>query len=245
VFIQLLSAASGRMPADLPPDYVRCQYELAQELNLPILQWRDPDVKLADVADDRHRELLQLATVRGDIGIEGLKKDLQTEIIKRLPQRKNPPAPQSSGKFAPVNVGVKAQEGKLVLVSPDVNDTRLTEWIHQVLEKEDIDYIEAYASYQGPAVRSTTMEEWFMECHGLILTYGQRDSSCFNRTLQNVRKIAWKRADQPIPAYVVYDTSLDEKELVTAKIRGLRQLEYGSYPDEQKLRKFISTILNS
>lgn len=88
LFVQLLSDLPGRRPRNLPQGYARCQYEIAQELRKPILQWRSPDLELDDIQDAGHRDLLQADMVKAvDL------KQFQQNIFAALkpPERKDTP----------------------------------------------------------------------------------------------------------------------------------------------------------
>src|SRR5262249_60099294 len=58
LFAQLLSEYPGRRPPDISQGYTRLQLERAQALKRPILQWRDPALKLEQVESQEQRELL-------------------------------------------------------------------------------------------------------------------------------------------------------------------------------------------
>ena len=63
LFVQLLGPFSGRRPPDVPEGFVQLQYDLAQHAGVPILQWRNPEIDVANVADWSLRKLLELETV--------------------------------------------------------------------------------------------------------------------------------------------------------------------------------------
>jgi hypothetical protein len=44
LFVQLLSGVLGKKPPDLPQGYVRLQCERARALDIPMLQWRSPEL---------------------------------------------------------------------------------------------------------------------------------------------------------------------------------------------------------
>ncbi len=222
LFVQLLSASPEKTLKDWPQSLIRCQYELAKEVGIPIVQWRSPNLDLEHIPEDL-REFLLLPTARGDIGLEGLK----TEIIQKIQSQSQTSPPPSNE--------------KLVFVNPGLNDGHLMNMIHKVLDQEGLDYIEPYSSQPQSSYRAV-LEEWLTDCQALIMTYGQSDVKWFNRMLGNIRKSVWKRAEQPLSAYVVCDPPPEQKPLVKMKIRGLQSLQYGSYADEQGLRSFIHSL---
>jgi len=219
----------GRKPVDLPQGYIRCQYDLALEAHKPILQWRAPELNVDEIQDAKHRDFLQFHTVRGDIGIEGLK----AEIVKKTKNLKE----QAS---APDETD--STRGKLVFIDADVSDSPLCDRIRRLLdEEEQIEYIQFEdLAHQESSVREA-FEGWIVDCDALMVMYGQVDFSWLNQVFRNVRRIVWNR-EHPLSAYVVCEPSPEQKQLLRMKIRGLRTLEYGSCSDEQKLREFINSL---
>jgi len=59
VFVQLLGPMPGKMPPDVPEGYGWLQLDLARRRGLHVLQWRNPELDLADIEGPRHRELLE------------------------------------------------------------------------------------------------------------------------------------------------------------------------------------------
>jgi hypothetical protein len=63
LFVQLLGPLAGKRPSDLPDGYCWLQFESARR-SVPILQWRSPELDPATIEWSRHREILELTTVR-------------------------------------------------------------------------------------------------------------------------------------------------------------------------------------
>jgi hypothetical protein len=236
LFVQLLSDIPGRKPVDLPQGYIRCQHDLALEAHKPILQWRAPELNVDEIQDAKHRDFLQFHTVRGDIGIEGLKAEI-VKGVKNLKEQASAPDETDSPR------------GKWVFINADVSDLPLCDRILRVLdEEEQIGYIQIEdlvhqiedLAHQKSSVRKAS-EKCIKDCAALMVMYGQVDIDWLTQVFSNVCRIGWTRR-YPLSVYVVCDPSPEQKQLVRMKFPWLRTLEYGSCSDEQKLHEFINSL---
>jgi hypothetical protein len=88
VFVQLLGPIAGKRPPDVPDGFGWLQLDRALQRGMHVLQWRSPELELADIECARHRELLQLETVQAT-SLETFK----SAVTKALTP---PPAPPPS-----------------------------------------------------------------------------------------------------------------------------------------------------
>jgi hypothetical protein len=117
LFVQLLSDQPGEK------DLVSTQLESAK--GRLILQWRSPMLKLAEVQNEAHRQLLKGVTVKAmELA------DFQDEILKQLFPPQNQTAP-------------KLTAGALVMVNPATEDTELLDEITSCLDDRNISYTSA------------------------------------------------------------------------------------------------------
>jgi glycosyltransferase involved in cell wall biosynthesis len=87
LFVQLLGRVAGRKPQDLPEGYTSHQAEAAKATGIPILQWRNPTLRVEMILDESYRSLMTADTVIAS-GLESFK----SEIISRLSKPSAPPA---------------------------------------------------------------------------------------------------------------------------------------------------------
>jgi len=62
-----------------PASFPALQYDAALSAGIPVLQWRDPDLKLESIEQTDHRGLLAGTTVLA-IGLEEFKQELVTRL---------------------------------------------------------------------------------------------------------------------------------------------------------------------
>ncbi|OSZ72663.1 hypothetical protein CAP39_04945 [Sphingomonas sp. IBVSS1] len=88
--VQLLSAARGRAPADLPEGYLRFQAQAAERSSARLLQWRQSNLTVAEVADSGQRDLLMMPTVQAST-FETFRKTV-IDAVMEPPQTDSPPS---------------------------------------------------------------------------------------------------------------------------------------------------------
>jgi hypothetical protein len=113
LFVQLLSDQVGS-------GLVKIQNDCAKAAGINILQWRSPKLKLAEVQDEAHRQLLKNAMAM-------LLEEFKSEILKQL----YPPQSQAAPKLT---------AGVLVMVNTTPEDTELLDEITSCLDERKISY---------------------------------------------------------------------------------------------------------
>lgn len=132
---------------------------------------------------------------------------------------------------------------KLVFINADAHDATLCEKICRLLKEENLaEYVEFRIEQQKPAEIRKAFEAWLLDCDALVVMYGRVDFGWLNQIFKNVRKIAYKRADQPIPAYVLCDPAPEYKSLLNIGFHGISAIHYASCADERKFREFINSL---
>ncbi|MEP6879079.1 MAG: hypothetical protein ABI865_09535 [Nitrosospira sp.] len=82
--VQLLGPRAGRTPPDLKIGYARHQAFATKAAKVNLMQWRRSDVKVEQVIDAAHRELLLSETVTSST-LEQFKSDVLSQIRKPQP----------------------------------------------------------------------------------------------------------------------------------------------------------------
>lgn len=225
LFVQLLSDLPGRRPRNLPQGYARCQYEIAQELRKPILQWRSPDLELDAVSDRNQAEFLSLETVHA-IDVQAFHAKILTAIA---PAR--PPAGAPDGLE---HLGVL-----LFLNTNDHEDKSLVARICQIFDQFHVGYTLPLQSPK-PAENRKAFEQYVLECSGLVIVYGDVSVKWVSDQLLEIRKIFWKRP-QPL-MFAVVDGPPSEKPPVNFRLPNMRILQCRDCIDETKLWEFIKLL---
>jgi hypothetical protein len=210
LFVQLLSAAPGRKPPGLEGGYVGFQHEKAQQLGMPILQWRSPslgDKEVQDgVEDEGHRQLLLGPNVQAvDLEIFG------REVVRRAQQakRETEAAPPREA-FVFVDLCPQDESG-----SADA--------LCRELEKRGIGYALPVNSGQAEDIRMD-LEANFLECDGMIVVYGRVPNTWVRGQIREFRKLTYKR-EKKANALAVYHAPPTPKEPLGIKLPNLTTID--------------------
>ncbi len=221
IFVQLLSGVAGRKPPDLPQGYTQLQIELAQQVGIPVLQWRRPTLALADIEDQAHRTLLDATTVRAE-KIE----DFKREIVKRVFEKPAPLPEEHLNAF--------------VFVDMETPDRPLAEAVCNVLDEYGVDY-SLPTQNDDPAEYRHDLEHNLSLCDGLIVVYGASTKSWVRRQLLECRKIMAMRKT-PLNAFALYEGPPEEKEPLDLKIHNMKILNCRKGVNETEFRSFINGL---
>jgi hypothetical protein len=222
LFIQLLSEYSGRHPPDIPQGYTRLQLERARALQLPILQWHDPTLKLEQVESQEQRELLEAVSVYA----EPLESFKQRIVQQALPP---PPLPLTVRASAPV-----------VFINTERRDRTLAEAIR--------DHVDARLLATLPVSKGTAaevrkdLEHKLVDCDALIVVYGEKTLAWVENQLLYCNKMAPRR-DRPFLCLGVYDGPPEDKPAVSTRMPGLEILVCRQRFDPQRLQAFLAPLL--
>ena len=219
LFVQLLSNVAGKKPDDLPQGYVKLQIELAQKTNIPIIQWRNPELKV-DSNDSEHSSILVAETVRAE-GIEEFKRDICQKAFEH---------PEANAKFG----------GAFVFVNLESSDRALAEEVCQELVHSGVDYILPVRS-TIPADNRRDLEDNLLNCDGIIIIYGQSNVTWVRRQLLESRKVLAMR-ESPLRVFAVYEGPPEEKDGLDIKLHNLKVLDFRKGLDKSRLRTFLADL---
>jgi hypothetical protein len=151
VFVQLLSKLPGRRTKFAGSRrFPAVQYDIAKELGMPILQWRELADDPAAVEDEGHRVLLEEARA---CGFEEFKR----AVVEA--SRPKPPAPRSRA----ANVAV--------FVNADRTDLQIARQLSELLAQEGVESYWPITEGSPEKVRED-LEANLKVCDGLVLIYG-------------------------------------------------------------------------
>ena len=220
VFVQLLSDDPGWNPPDLPEGFARCQYDLAREMGIDIVQWRSPALDLESIQNPKLRDFLGLNTVSCEVVEEFQRKIIETAFQKTSsPQKEN---------------------ALFVFVDAHERDAPLTQKIERVLKEYGADYALPPRS-QDPGENEEIFRKLVLHCDVLILVYGNVAPNWVYGQALNIRKIKAFREHKHRLSSAVYIGPPPKPE-ITLKFPWLPILECQKKDfDEWQLRNFIKS----
>jgi hypothetical protein len=176
LFVQVLGRHAGRLPPDLPEGYTRYQLDTARASNVPILQWRHPDLALDTVGDPRYAEVLRGENVIA-CGFEAFKR----QVLERL--RK--PA-------------TKAQlpRSSTVFINADSKDLGVAKEIERECLKHALTTILPISCSSAEANRKDLADN-LTDCDVLLFIYGDTTQDWIRSQLRFFSKVKPKRESEP------------------------------------------------
>jgi hypothetical protein len=211
-FVQLLGPIAGKCPPDVPDGFGWLQLELAKKSKLPILQWRSPDLKLAEIASPQHRRLLELETVQR-VPFEDFKRTIIEQVSRKEETKTSRPS------FLFINADRVDMDHAQALLSGLGDDFDWAMPLHDPQVKA-----EALQEY---------MEENLVECDGLVIVYGNSRPDWVISQLQLYRKLAPRRTKAPRVLALV-KASPDPKPPIPMGLRGWTTLTIDEAADRIK-----------
>ena len=164
LLVHLLGTRPGRLDGDASSSLDRLQLETSRKSGLlsgaPLRVWRRPDIKLNEIADAPHRELLTGAIACGF-------EEFRTSLVRELP---------ALGASAPRAEGLRLTgEGPLsVLVAADQRDRQLGEEVRDLLYGLDVEsaLLPEIGGAQEQAEWRAHYESQLVNSDALIIVYG-------------------------------------------------------------------------
>jgi hypothetical protein len=223
LFVQLLSDSPFKTFPDMSQGYERCQYELAQETEITIMQWRDSELDISTIQDPIQRDFLQSETVMA-MGIE----EFKAEIVKILSIRETPSK-------------ISQYINPLVFINAASADADLSERISQQLEQLGVQPVSPWWEGEPGEIRDY-FEQLVLHSEALIIVYGEVPSTWVVHQEFAIRKILPEREEEP-HALAIYEGPPPEKKLpLPYKLPQIRILDCRNGVDERQLREFVNSI---
>ncbi len=173
-FVQLLGPMAGKRPPDVPRGFGWLQLELARRTNLPILQWRSPDLDVMKVEAPVQKELLEQQTVRA-VPFE----DFKRTIVEGVQAPSLPPTLPSSMLFINADSVDKA--------NADVIKDSLGGRFGWSMP------LSLYDADATPEELQQDMEHNLINSEGMVVLYGAVRAAWVTGQLQLYRKLAPRR----------------------------------------------------
>jgi hypothetical protein len=229
LFAQLLSPIVGQRPPGAENGFPALQYriagEIAQEKELPIIQWRSPDLDLdADsTIIPAQRALLEAETVMA-VPIE----EFKAEVVKRAKAPPPPPAPLSKELF--------------VFINHSDEDAELANWCREVIDRGPDSWGYTLPLQELPPRKlRQQLENNLLTSDVILWFYGHAPRAWVHEQLQNFRKLASGRKRRPLGLAICRCPPPDNPELAV-KLPHMRVFDWRSALSESELRGFLENL---
>lgn len=225
LFVQILSGLTGKCRPG-QSSFPLLQYQVAVRQGIPVLQWRDPDLKLETIESADHRVLVEGDTVLA-IGLEEFKQECVT-CLKAQAKTPNPNLKPNSN---------------MVYLNTSNEDLELGKMIGAALSKHDIGYaLPPHTS--DPKLIQDDLELWLAECDALIIVYGPATHAWARAQILRSRRIIGLR-ERPLKALAVYEGPPEDKEPLGIDLPGMLTLSCRQGLRENHLLPFITALQRS
>lgn len=222
LFVQLLSAAPGRKPADFPEGAIAFQFARAQAARREILQWRPPDLDVEKVEDPQYRLLLQGADV-----LSMPYEQFKARIVERA--RAEPPPPARK----------RDSDGHFILLNYEPSDNETAAAIKSVLTERGFGFGELEA--RGLKKKYEEILDYLHRSDGFVYVYDK----CPAEWVSGQQKVVFKllpKLERTHPVLGIYEGPPDPKPPLQFRLPSLRLINCRKGFDVQKLHEFLDSI---
>jgi hypothetical protein len=226
IFIQLLSQYTKKGTDSLPEGYNKAQYDLAQELQKPIIQWSEK-IDLNCVNDKIQKDLLSTEFIK-IIPIEEFKRTIEKELEKIRNKNKHKE---------------KSIHNSLAFIDScyrEKKDRKIAKEIHYKLSK----YLMVIGppTIKKPSEISRDIDENLLLCDYYILVYGSVNVSWIKeQILIRYRKIALRR-NKDISSIIVYNLVDTEKEDINISAPYIKVIKEKTSESIDEIKMYIDYL---
>ncbi|MCP4699567.1 MAG: CHAT domain-containing protein, partial [Gammaproteobacteria bacterium] len=231
LFVQLLSECVPQRPPGAGLSTPQIQYECAQELEIPIAQWRDRPLAVNDIANPAQRALLSVDTVIACSMLEFQQHVLQT--LKKLEAEKNVPQPE-----------MEPAGSELVFINAVPKELFLARQIEEILSAYGLACILPMGTVPGisPHEIREDLKNNLLCCDAVIVSYAFPASLAWVRKqLLQCHRILGKR-EQPLKVIALYDKPAANKPAVNMRLPNLHILHCPQPTDDGCLLLFMKAL---
>ena len=214
VFVQIFGAVASTRTENLPRGYEGLQLDVATDLQMPILQWRDPQVNLDDVEESSHAEMAKKAEYFGEL-IEFAQA--VREKVDRIARGGMPPDPSD-------------QNQHWALIKADGVDDEYAASLSGFLAEHDIC---CRVTPNGLRTLDRLKEHHF---DAVIIVYGNCDARWIDQRSDELVDVLQDRKDQA-PVCGFY---LNKPRTPPLVVKGIQQVVH---QDRAMLQSLVTTIL--
>jgi hypothetical protein len=205
-FVQLLGPFAANPSSDLPEGLGLVQFELARKHNIPILQWRAPELSMDEVTSPEQRQFLQSESVLA-IPIEEFKRNIVEATARR-------------------DI-VKSDKPHFLFVNAAPIDMAQA---HAIVADLDV-YCEMPVYEPGANAEAVQkeIEPRLVDCDALVVIYGKAGVSWAVSQFRQYQKLAPRRKSNPRLLAVVGETK-DLALSIPIKLPGMAALDINEAP---------------
>jgi len=218
LFVQLLGPVAGKRPVASAETYVELQLQRARAAGTGVLQWRDPELDLAQVRDPRHAALIESADVLAT-GLEELKSAIVARLAPPAPPR---PQPQSG----------------LVFVNAEGDDLPFATELSRVIERCGSGYVLPLQAGDPTAVRED-LERNLLDCDRVMIVYGAATPTWVREQLRYARKVLFRR-EHALQGLAVYQAPPPVKDPIGFALPNQFTINGMDGVNEHGLRAFLA-----
>lgn len=228
LFVQLLSAVSGKKLTGSVQSFVECQYQLALQANKPILQWRARDLRVNEISDSVHRALIENTTVQS-LELEDFKQEIVLLVKAAVAERESDNGQAETTPTQP-----------FVFVNVEHDDLPLANEIGEYLQRHG--FIHALPMCEGTAEEiRKDLEDNLLDCDGVIIVYGVITSRWVREQLRQYCKTMYRRQRQ-LRALAVYEGPPEAKQPISMNVPKMHVIDCRHGLNEEELKNFIEAL---
>ena len=227
LFVQLLGSHSGRLPSDGNESYATLQLRMAQETGCAVMQWRFPNILLADVADLQQRELLLGPDVQR-VALAEFNRSI-VEQLDQISQKKQLP-----------DAAIHAREFPLVFVNIDPSDQALGECLCSIFAERGM-ALALPLPMGHPRDVLVDLEANLIDCDALLIAYAVSPVQWAREQLRIYRRILHKR-NKPLRSLAVLEGPPSGKVPLGMILPNMLTLDCRNGIQPEKLEQFLREI---
>ena len=232
LFVQLLGQVAGRKPKTGSLSYTALQgvaaSQVAKQQHCPFLQWRSRELKLENVADEAHRQMLTGAIASGF-------EEFRQRVLSTL-------ANLSLAASKPEQV-LDADSSLAICINANKSDRELGDKIRNILYDLGAEALSAPTeprADQPPTAFNAELDEVIAGSEGLIIVYGYASPAWVQAQYIRARKILAQQRKGVWAALL--DGPPQEKEDVGIASRNLMLLDCRAGAERQHIEHFVNTL---
>jgi len=244
LFVQLLSQSKPFRPPGMstPP----LQYEYAQAVkDLPLLQWRDPQLDLNSITDTAQKDFLDSTQVMAT-SLEEFRKYIiqqldKIEEEKRREEKKRREEEKRQKTILSQQGSQILSDYNFIFINIAPKDKALAEEIGDILLENGLASALPSLSKLTPAKKRKDIENNLQDCDALIMLY---DNTLYEWTREQLRLCLriQRRREQSLKIIAVFNKSPAEKPLLDMKLPNLRVFDCATLKDSACLPSLIQTL---
>lgn len=232
LFVQLLGQVPGRRPKDGKVPFAALQSaiagDLAKQQQLALLQWRSRDIKLENVSDENHRQLLTGAIA---CGFEEFRQRVLTAVqnLSRPSPGEKPPS--------------EAEGALAICISANKSDRDLSLRVRDILVDLGADALTAPTeptADQTPTDFNAQLDEVMIGSEGVIIIYGQTAPAWVQAQYVRARK-ALAQQRKGVWGALLNGPPRDKPDAGVSS-RNLMMLDCRDGPQRQHLERFVNVL---